>query len=136
MPQASLIVYIIFMADLIYKKESYQIIGAAMEVHRQLGNGFLEAVYQEALAIEFELRDIPFVREDKLEIKYKNRLLSTFYIADFVCYDKIIVEVKALGELTGNHISQVINYLNATGMKLGVLINFGSESLEYRRLLH
>ena len=136
MPQASLIVYIIFMADLIYKKESYQIIGAAMEVHRQLGNGFLEAVYQEALAIEFELRDIPFVREDKLEIKYKNRLLSTFYIADFVCYDKIIVEVKALRELTGNHISQVINYLNATGMKLGVLINFGSESLEYRRLLH
>ena len=124
------------MADLIYKKESYQIIGAAMEVHRQLGNGFLEAVYQEALAIELELRDIPFIREQKLEVKYKGRLLSTFYVADFVCYDTIIVEIKALSELTGHHESQVINYLNATGMKLGLLINFGSESLEYKRLLH
>ena len=124
------------MTDLVYKTESYKIIGAAMEVHRQLGNGFLEAVYQEALAIEFEQRDIPFIREDKLEIKYKNHLLSTFYIADFVCYDKIIVEVKALSELLGIHESQVINYLNAAEMKLGLLINFGSESLEYKRLLH
>ena len=124
------------MADLIYKTESYEIIGAAMEVHRQLGHGFLEAVYQEALAIEFELRNIPFVREQKLEIQYKRRLLSTFYVADFVCYDKIIVETKALSELLGNHESQVINYLNATGIRLGLLINFGSESLEYKRLLH
>ena len=73
------------MADLIYKTESYKIIGAAMEVHRQLGNGFLEAVYQEALAIELKLRDIPFVREQKLDVKYKGQLLSTFYVADFVC---------------------------------------------------
>ncbi len=124
------------MTDLVYKTESYKIIGAAMEVHRQLGNGFLEAVYQEALAIELELRDIPFVREQKLEVKYKGRLLSTFYVADFVCYDTIIVEIKALSELSGIHESQVINYLNTTGMKLGLLINFGSESLEYKRLLH
>ncbi len=124
------------MADLIYKTESYKIIGAAMEVHRQLGNGFLEAVYQEALAIELKLRDIPFVREQKLDVKYKGQLLSTFYVADFVCYDTIIVEIKALSELSGNHESQVINYLNATEMKLGLLINFGSESLEYKRLLH
>ena len=124
------------MPGLIYKTESYKIIGAAMEVHRQLGNGFLEAVYQEALAIELELRNIPFVREQKLDVKYKGQLLSTFYVADFVCYDTIIVEIKALSELSGNHESQVINYLNATGMKLGLLINFGSESLEYKRLLH
>jgi len=136
MPEASADANDHIMADLIYKTESYEIIGAAMEVHRQLGHGFLEAVYQEALAIEFELRNIPFVREQKLEIQYKRRLLSTFYVADFVCYDKIIVETKALSELLGNHESQVINYLNATGIRLGLLINFGSESLEYKRLLH
>ena len=124
------------MTNLIYKAESYNIIGAAMEVHRQLGSGFLEAVYQEALALEFENRGIPFFQEQKLEIFYKKQLLTTFYVADFVCYDKIIVELKAIDILTGKHKSQVINYLNATGMKLGILINFGSESLEYKRLLH
>ncbi len=120
---------------LLYKEESFQIIGAAMEVHKQLGSGFLEAVYQEALAIEFENRKIPFVKEQKLEINYKGELLSKYYIADFVCYDEIIVEVKALTELSGTEEAQVINYLKATGFKLGLLINFGSRSLIHKRLI-
>ena len=120
---------------LIYKQESYEIIGAAMEVHRELGSGFLEAVYQEALALEFKSRGIPFKKEVKLEISYKGQALSKYYEADFVCYDKIIVETKALHELSGIDESQVINYLKATGFKLGLLLNFGSESLEYNRLV-
>ncbi|NOX66398.1 MAG: GxxExxY protein [Chlorobi bacterium] len=123
------------MMDLIYKDEAYKIIGAAMDVHRELGSGFLEAVYQEALAIEFEKRSIPFDQEKKLEITYKGQLLSKYYEADFICYDKIIVETKALEELIGKHEAQVLNYLKATGFKLGLLINFGSESLDYRRLV-
>ena len=121
--------------DLIHKEEAYKIIGAAMEVHRELGGGFLEAIYQEALAIEFEKREIPFVREKKLEVNYKGQTLSKYYEADFICYDKIIIETKALSELIGIHRSQVINYLKATNFKLGILINFGTESLEYERLI-
>ena len=121
--------------DLIHKEETYQIIGAAMEVHSKLGSGFLEAVYQEALTIEFEKREIPYEREKKLEIKYKDQTLSKYYEADFICYDKIIVETKAINELSGIHEAQVINYLKATGLKIGLLINFGSESLEHKRLL-
>ena len=120
---------------LIYAKESYEIIGAAMEVHRVLGCGFLEAVYQEALAIEFEKRNIPFKREEKLTIDYKEQTLSKFYEADFVCYYKIIVETKALSELTGKDESQTINYLKATGFKLGILLNFGTKSLTHKRLV-
>ena len=120
---------------IIFKKESYEIIGAAMEVHRQLGSGFLEAVYQEALAIEFKNRKIPFVREKQLSVYYKGQVLVQHYIADFICYDKIVVEIKALSDLIGNHKSQVINYLKATGFSLGLLINFGKESLESERLI-
>jgi len=119
--------------DLIYKEETYKIIGAAMEVHRNLGSGFLEAVYQEALAIEFEQRGIPFIKEPKLEVKYKNHVLSKYYQADFICYDKIIVETKALKELPGIYEAQIINYLKATGFKVGLLFNFGAESLEHKR---
>ena len=122
--------------DLIYKKESYLIIGACMEVHRELGNGFLEAVYQEALAIEFTKRGIPFEQEKKLEICYKGKTLSKYYEVDFVCYNKIILETKATNELSGGHESQVLNYLKATKFKLGLLVNFGAESLEYKRLIH
>ena len=121
--------------ELIYKKEAYAIIGAAMEVHNVLGNGFLEAVYQEALEIEFKKRGIPFKREQKLEIIYKDITLQKTYDADFVCYDKIIVETKATSHLTGSDEAQVINYLKATGFKLGILINFGAPSLEYKRLV-
>ena len=121
--------------DLIYKEESYKIIGAAMEVHRELGNGFLEAVYQEALAIELKRMDIRYEREVKLKVNYKGQVLSKHYEADFVCYDKIIIETKAMSKLCGEHESQVINYLKTTGFKLGLLINFGAESLEYKRLV-
>ena len=119
---------------LIYKEESYKIIGACMEVHNTLGCGFLEAVYQEALAIEFEKRGIPYVREPELSIEYKGIVLSKKFNADFICYDKIIVETKALTELLNVHQSQVINYLNITKFKLGILVNFGEENLNYIRL--
>ena len=119
---------------LIYKEESYKIIGACMEVHNTLGCGFLEAVYQEALAIEFEKRGIPYIREAELNIEYKGIILSKKYNADFICYDKIIVETKALSELASTHQSQVINYLKATKLKLGILVNFGEESLNQIRL--
>ncbi len=121
--------------DLIHKEETYKIIGAAMDVHTTLGSGFLEAVYQEALAIEFRIRGVPFKQEKKLEIEYKEQTLSKYYEADFICYDKIIVETKALSELSGIDEAQVINYLKATGLKIGLLINFGAESLEHKRLL-
>ena len=106
-----------------------------MEVHKQLGNGFLEAIYQEALAIEFGNLRIPYKREHKLEINYKEQKLSKYYIADFVCFDNIIVELKALKELSGVDESQVINYLKASNFKLGLLFNFGAQSLEYKRLV-
>jgi len=121
--------------DLIYKEESYKIIGAAMEVHRELGSGFLEAVYHEALKIELEKKDIPFIHEAELNLWYKGIPLKKTYTADFVCYNKIIIEIKALSELHGKHEAQVINYLKATNSKLGLLINFGGESLEYKRLV-
>ena len=100
--------------ELIYKHEVYQINGAAMEVHRELGCGFLEAVYQEALELEFQFRNIPYRREPQLDIYYKDWLLEKQYKADFICYDKIIVEIKALSGLTSEHDSQLLNYLKAT----------------------
>ena len=120
---------------LLYENETYKIIGAAMEVHKELGSGFLEAVYQEALAIEFKKRRIPFIKETKLRISYKGQNLRKYYEADFICYEKIIVETKAIKKITGIDDSQVINYLKATGFKLGLLLNFGTESLEYKRLV-
>ena len=124
------------MTELIYKKEAYDIISCAMEVHRELGPGFSEAVYQEALEIEFKLRNIDFYREKELNVFYKGIQLEKKFIADFICYDKIVVELKALSDLTGEHESQVINYLKATKHKLGILINFGAPSLEFKRLIN
>ena len=112
---------------------TFAIIGAAMEVHRQLGCGFLEAVYQEAFAIELTMRDIPCHREVDLPIFYKNRKLKTSYRADFICYETVIVELKALSKLGKVDDAQIINYLKSTGSPVGVLLNFGSASLEYRR---
>jgi len=122
------------MSMLVYKEETYRIVGACMEVHRELGPGFLEGVYQEALAEEFSEQRIPANREQKLEILYKGKPLQKHYYADFVCYDKVIVELKAVRELLPDHDAQLFNYLKATGLKLGLLINFGSPSLMYKRI--
>jgi GxxExxY protein len=124
-----------FMVDLIYKEEVYAIIGAAMEVHKELGCGFLEAVYQEALSLELEEQKIPFEQEKEIEIYYKDLLLNKKYRADFVCYDKIIIEIKALSALTAEHESQLLNYLKASETKVGLLINFGTKSLQYKRMV-
>jgi GxxExxY protein len=113
--------------------KTYAIIGAAMEVHRQLGCGFLEAVYQEALAFEFEQRQIPCQREVELAIFYKGQRLNTSYRADFICYDSVVVELKALAKLGGVEEAQIINYLKATSLEIGMLLNFGATSLEYKR---
>jgi GxxExxY protein len=112
---------------------TYAVIGAAMEVHRQLGCGFLEAVYQKAMALELSARGVPFRSEVELPVFYKKQELDVSYRADFVCFDSIVVELKALAKLTGVEESQLINYLKATGHETGLLINFGAKSLEHRR---
>lgn len=114
---------------------TYAIIGAAMEVHKQLGCGFLEPVYQEALGIEFSKRDIPFRREVQLPIHYKGALLTTGYCVDFICFESVIVELKALAHMSGAEEAQVINCLKATGYELGLLIHFGARSLQQRRFV-
>lgn len=120
----------------IYQEESYKIRGAIFAVHRELGCGFLERVYQDALECEFQERGIPYEREKEIQIMYKGKPLGNPYRADFVCYGKIIVELKALSELDGTHRAQVINYLKATKMKLGLLINFGETSAKVERILN
>jgi len=106
-----------------------------MEVHRQLGHGFLEAVYQEALAVEMTAREIPFQREVMLPIRYKGQLLQCGYRADFICFGEIVAELKAIGQLTGTDEAQAINELKATHLNRALLINFGAPSLEYKRLV-
>ena len=120
---------------IIYKQESYEIIGACMEVHKILGCGFLEAVYQEALAIEFTRKNIPFEQKKRLNIEYKGLLLVKEYEADFICYNKIIVEIKANSKLLSEHLSQTLNYLKITNFRLGILVNFGAISLQYKRVV-
>ena len=120
----------------LYQEESYKIRGAIFAVHCELGCGFLERVYQDALEYEFKERGIPYEREKNIQIMYKGKPLGEPYRADFVCYDKIIVELKALSELEGAHRAQVINYLKATKLKLGLLVNFGEMSAKIERLLN
>ena len=124
------------MMDIIYKEESYLIMGACFEVYRELGCGFLEAVYQECLEIEFTGQGIPFVPQAELGLTYKDRGLKQKYFADFICMDKIIVEVKAVKELADAHRAQVHNYLKATGLRLALLVNFGHyPMLEHERVV-
>jgi GxxExxY protein len=115
--------------------QTYEVIGAAMEVHHQLGHGFLEAVYQEALAIEMTKRNIPFEREVAVPVEYKGQRLQCSYRADFVCFKEVVVELKAINQLTGADDAQLINELKATGLHRGLLLNFGAPSLEYKRLV-
>jgi GxxExxY protein len=123
------------MTDLKFKEEVYAIIGAAMEVHREKGCGFSEPVYQECLELELADRNIVAEPQKEMQIFYKGRLLKRTYIADFIAYGKIIVELKALDKLTPRDEAQVINYLKSSGLEVGLLINFGSQSLEWKRLV-
>ncbi len=117
-------------------ERTYKIIGAAIEVHKELGCGFLEAVYQEALEREFAGQAIPFKSQPVILIEYKGKLLDKTYQPDFVCFEEIIVEIKAISSLSGIEEAQIINYLKATGMKVGLLLNFGAKSLEHKRLVY
>ena len=121
--------------DLLYREKSYKIIGAAMDVHNTLGPGFTEYVYQDAMERELIMRNIPYEREKRMAVVYKGATLAHDFIADFVCYGNIIVELKAVKELCNEHRAQVINYLKVSCMRLGLLINFGETSLKYERLL-
>jgi len=121
--------------SLLYEEESYSIIGAAIAVHQELGNGFLEAVYQEALEKEFQTRNIPYRRQVPIIIFYKNEPLHKFFIPDFLCYEKIIVELKAQPAITPASHAQVVNYLKASKLSLGLILNFGRKSLEHKRVV-
>jgi len=125
------------MSEILFKDESYKLLGACFEVYKQKGCGFNEAVYHESLAIEFELQNIPFVSQPAFELEYKGHKLSQFFKPDFVCYGKIIVELKTLDRLLDKCRAQVINYLSATGFDLGILVNFGHfPKVEYERLVN
>ena len=119
---------------LLYEEETEKIIRACMNVFNELGNGFLEAVYQDALEIEFGLMNIPFKREEKIEIFYKSKKLNKEFYSDFICYDKIIVELKCVSRLVNANKAQVINYLHGTHLSVGLLVNFGESSLKWERL--
>ena len=117
-----------------FEKETGKILNACIEVHKELGSGFLEPVYQDALAYEFMLQGIPFEKEKQISVVYKGHDLNREYYADFICYDKIIIELKAISRLTNDHKAQVLNYLNATPLKIGFLVNFGEASLKWERI--
>ena len=121
---------------ILYKEESFTIIGACMKVHRTLGAGFLEAVYEEALEKEFHIQKIPFQRQVKLSLYYEKQLMKKQYRADFVCYDSIIIEIKAVSQIPVTFYTQLTNYLKFINLELGMLINFGTPSLTYKRMIN
>jgi len=124
------------MTKLLFKEETYKVIGACITVHKKLGSGFLESVYQEALAKELSKAKIPFKQQEKLNIYYDNEILKKYFMADFVCYDKIIAEIKATHFLTEKMNQQVINYLKSTNFEVGLLLNFGEKSLKWKRFIN
>jgi GxxExxY protein len=124
------------MTEILFKEESYQIMGACFEVHNEKGSGFVEPVYQECLELELALQSLPFTAQQELELSYKGQKLNQTYKPDFVCFGKIILEIKAASKLTDEYRAQVHNYLKATGFRLGLLVNFGSHSkLEWERIV-
>jgi GxxExxY protein len=123
------------MSQLLYHEETYALIGACMEVHKYLGQGFSEIVYKDALEIELELLGIPFEREKRYEIMYKGRILKHYYIADFVVFGKIILEAKCCDDILNSHISQTINYLKTSKNEVGYVVNFARPSLQHKRII-
>ncbi len=123
------------MAELLYRDETHRFIGMCMEIHRELGKGHDEVIYKDALVVELSRAAIPFKREKKYEITYKGVLLPHHYFADFVVWDKIIFEAKAVEKLAESHIKQVLNYLAASKLRVGLLVNFGADSLEWKRVI-
>ena len=122
---------------MILKDEVYDVVGAAIDVHRELGPGFLESIYQEAMEIELKAKDIPFVAQQPIAVQYKGVTLKKQFFADLVCFEQIIVEIKALARLSGTEQAQLLNYLKGTGFPMGILINFGSHGkLEWKRLVN
>lgn len=124
------------MGDIIYPQESYAIVGACSNVYNDKGNGFSEPIYQECMEIELEFQNIPFDPQRQLRLEYRGRTLKKHYTPDLICYDKVIVELKVVSRLTDEHRAQVLDYLHATGMQLGLLVNFGAyPDLEYERIV-
>ena len=123
------------MSELLYKDDTHRLIGLCMEIHRELGKGHDEVIYKDALVVELSRATIAFSRERKYEVKYKDVILPHFYYADFVISEKILFEAKAVEKLTDAHIKQVLNYLAASKLKLGLLVNFGGDSLDWKRVI-
>jgi GxxExxY protein len=123
------------MKDLIYKEETFQLVGFCMEIHRESGRGHDEVIYKDALVVELSRASIPFAREKNYEINYKGVVLPHFCYADFVIWDKILFEAKAVERLAEGHVKQVLNYLAASKQRLGLLVNFGADSLEWKRIV-
>ena len=123
------------MSELLYKQECFQLVGLCMEIHRELGKGHDEVIYKDALVVELSRANIPFSRERKYEVTYKGVILPHHYFADFVVWDKVIFEAKAVEKLMDSHVKQVLNYLAASKLRLGLLVNFGADSLEWKRVI-
>lgn len=123
------------MSQIIYKNESYFVIGLCMDIHNELGKGFSEGVYSDALEIELKTNGVPFKKEVKFDIIYKGKKLKHHYFADFIVDDKIILELKAIEKISSSHVKQTLNYLAASKLKLGIIVNFGEDQLTYKRVL-
>jgi GxxExxY protein len=123
------------MSELLYKEEVFKLVGFCMEIHRELGKGHDEILYKDALVVELSSANIPFCREKPYEVTYKGVILPHLYKADFIVWDKIVFEAKAVEKLCDAHIKQVLNYLAASKLRLGLLVNFGSDSLEWKRVV-